>query len=162
MMSAYNGKSKRIKNALVALVEGIQYDTGSGGGQAFEQVIGSSHAAFEGWPNAQVLPGDVTVEKPTVNQADRTPAYFVRIRLPLEDTQQAQDAAYDQMYDLTDLVIDAVDQADYDGSLQDGTGLIAITMMNATRGDWIIEPSSNGINLVCDVNVQITYSIDLS
>lgn len=167
---SYNGNSKRIKNALMAMLTAIQYDAGGGAENAFAQVLDNSRNIFDGYPNAQVLPGDITVERPTTGQADKAPAYIVRIRIPLESLDAAnetrtpdeiQSAAYDQMYDLTDLVIDAVDQADHDASLTDDAGLISITMMDATRGDWLVVTAADGSVLLCDVNLAVSYSRNL-
>lgn len=154
----YNGKSKRIKNALKAIATDLQYNDEP----AFQEVLGSNAGAFNGYPNLQILPGDISTEHVTTGESDHAPAYILRVRIPLEDTNTAQETAVDKMYDLTDLLIDAIEDQDTHMSLTDDDGLIAITKMDAARGDWLEVPASNGANLVCDVNVQITYSKDLS
>jgi hypothetical protein len=154
---AYDGKSKRIKNALVSVLTAITYNDES----AFTQVLDNSRNVFDSYPNVQVLPGDVSNEKTTTGQTDRTPAYIIRIRIPLEDANQTQSTAYDHMYDLTDLVLDELDTSDHDSTLNDIDPTLGVYMMDATRGDWMVVPSSGGDTLLCDVNVQVTYSKDL-
>lgn len=168
-MSAYNGKSKRIKNALVTLLSSIQYDTGAGNEPAFAQVLDNARNVFDGWPNAQVLPGGLQVERPTTDEMDKTPAYIIRVRIPLEALKgeddertpdERQSAAYDQMYDLTDLIVDALAQDDKDASLNDGSS-IAITMMDAKQGDWRIVSGDDGAILLGDLDLTVSYSQDL-
>lgn len=158
---AYNGKAKRIKNALLLLLATIEYDAGGGNEAAFAQILDNNRNVFEGYPNAQVLPGDVTDTRQTVAQTDRMITYMIRLRIPLEDTDASQSATYDQMYDLTDLVLDCFDESDQGSTLADGIGTIGTYFMNATRGDWKIVPAGNGVILLCDINLEITYSKDL-
>lgn len=160
-MSAYVGKSRRIKDALVALLEGVTYDKGSGAGPAFQKVLGSNWSGFDGYPVAQVLPGREATSRPTTGQADKTPDYIVRIRLPLEDTEQSEQETFDYMYDLSDLVIDAIHDADQRSTLEDGRGPLDIYQMDCEQGDWLEVASDNGSNLFFDINVTVSYSKDL-
>ena len=160
-MSAYNSMNKRIKNALVLLATSIQYDVGQGLEPAFTQVLDNNRQVFDGWPNVSVLPGKLQVQRDTTHQADKIPSYILRIRIPMEDSNISQSAAYSYMYDLTDLLIDAFLMADNQQSLTDSQGLIAITMMDTSLGDWLEVPSSQGSVLICDVNIAITYSKNL-
>jgi hypothetical protein len=157
-MAVYNGTAKRVKNALVILLQGITYDTGSGSEAAFTQVLDNTHNEFHADQTAQVLPGDVTDDQPTVAQADRVLSYIIRIRLALEDTPETESNTYDRMYDLTDLVLDTCDLSDRTGSLRDAIGAIGITLMQASRGDWVVLETNAGATLICDINIGITYS----
>lgn len=153
-----------MKDALVSLLQGITYDAGGGAEPAFANVTDNNVGAFEGDPNVQVLPGALTVDLPTTGQADKTPAYIIRLRVPMEDNNISQSTAFNQMYDLTDLIIDAITQADHDGTLVTAVGALpGINMLNvtATRGDWIDMTSFGGAELICDVNVENYYSRDL-
>lgn len=169
-MSAYTGKSKRIKNAVVAILTAITYDTGSGSEAAFAQVLDNPRNIFDGWPNAQVLPGGLRTDRATTDEMDKTPAYIIRIRIPLEslkntaDTRtpdERQSAAVDQMYDLTDLVVDAIADADKASSLNDGAGTIAITMTDTKQGDWRVVSAGDGSVLMADIDLTVAYSRDL-
>jgi hypothetical protein len=164
-MAAFDSMPKRIKNALMLMLGAIQYDTGAGATAAFKQVLDNSRGVFIGWPNVQVLPGSMTDDRQSVDQADITVEYILRLRIPLEDTDQDQSSAFDMVYDLTDLIVDAVDSADQDSTLADGTGnlasLLGNFLMQASRGEWIVYPANEGDIFVCDVNVQITYSKSL-
>ncbi len=117
-MAAYSGMSRRVKNALKALLAQIKYDSGSGEQDAFVSVLGSTEGQFEGYPALRILPGDVTTEKTDTAVNDRTLVYVLRVHLPLEDTAEASEATYDHMYDLTDLIIDTLDRGDYTGALR--------------------------------------------
>lgn len=160
-MAEYNGKAKRIKNSLVALLTGIQYDAGSGPEDAFQQVLGSNYGTFTGWPNVQVLPGHEAVTVVTTHQNDKAPDYIIRVRIALEDTSQSQDAAFEQMYDLSDLMIDAISDADHDSTLNDSEGTLGVYMMNINQGDWAILPTNGGLCLAFDLIVQVTYARDM-
>ncbi len=160
-MAAYNGMSKRVKNALKALLAGIDYDTGSGNEDAFTSILGSTEGQFDGYPAVRVLPGDVTTEKADTGVNDRGLNYILRVHLPLEDTAEASEATYDHMYDLTDLMIDTLDRGDYTGALEDIEPDFGTWILNATRGDWYVTESEAGAVLMCDVNVEVKYSKDL-
>jgi hypothetical protein len=158
-MAAYNGKSKTIKNAIKTLVSTIKYDTGSGEEDAFTLITDSTAGEFDSSPVLQILPGDVTTTKGTTAQNDRVVALILRTHLQIEGDPGNESAVVDHMYDLTDLLIDQLDQGDQDGALA-GTGTGA-WILNATRGDWTVVPQNEGAVLMCDVNVEVKYSKDL-
>lgn len=157
-MAAYSGKSKRIKNALVTLMSGVQYDAGSGNEPAFVSVLDNTQGEFTGYPSLRVLPNDVTNEKYSTHQSDRTVAFVARVHIPLEETPESEAAAFDKVYDLTDLIIDAIDVADSDGTLNTLDATLGVLLMDADRGDWTVQVGQSGVMLLCDVNVTVRYS----
>lgn len=157
-MAAYNGASKRIKNALVTMLQGLTYDTGGGEEPAFQSVRDNTQQRFEGYPALTVLPGDVTTEKESTRQNLKAVAYLLTVHLQFENTPESESAAYDQMYDLTDILIDKLDAADAAGELHTIDGGITTHILNATRGDWYLAPAKSGVILLCDVNVELRYT----
>src|SRR5688500_15917120 len=133
-MPAYNGKSKRIKNALKTLLGGIQYDIGSGNEPAFVSVLDNTTGEFDGYPSLRVLPGDLDTEKASVAENERTTAYVIYVHLPLESKPATEAATYDKMYDLTDLILDCLDEGDYDNSLSAIDSTIGVQFLDAQRG----------------------------
>jgi hypothetical protein len=87
-MPAYNGQSKKIKNALKTMLSAITYDTGSGSEQAFVSVLDNTSGEFDGYPSVRILPADLTTEKGAVAENDRTVAFVIRVHLPLENKRR--------------------------------------------------------------------------
>ena len=156
-MAQYNGISKRTKNALIAIMSAVTYDAGSGAQPAFQDVIGTTEGEFDGYPILRVLPGELRTEKAATAENERTLVFILRTVLPLEETTEASSAAYDKMYDLTDIILDTLDHGDYQGILTDTDPTLPTWMLNATRSDWIVAPTPAGVMLVCDVNVEVRY-----
>lgn len=146
------GLSKSIKNALVEVLDGIEYQDEP----AFTDVIGHTQGEFDSYPLVRVLPGDQTSERSTQSQNDRTIRYIVRTHVELNGG-----TAFDYMYDLTDLIIDTINEADFADQLSTIDPTIPTFMMQADRGDWFDTDTQAGVVLVCDVNVEVTYSKDL-
>ena len=157
-----NGMSKRTKNALISLLAGVQYDTGDGPEDAFVRVQDNMYLVGDSTPIAMVLPGDVSNQRVSTFQTERTLLYLVRITVQAEDnTDASQSQLIDQLYDLTDLVIDCLDEADQASGLSDTLGSLGTYMLTAVRGDWSEPQTNSGYALACDVNVQIVYSKSL-
>jgi|SRR5215203_1706413 len=157
-MPAYNGQSKRIKNALKTLVQGIQYDAGTGNEPAFVSVLDNTTGEFDGYPSLRVLPGDLDTEKASVAENERTAAYVLYVHLPLEESPATEAATYDKMYDLTDLIIDCLDEGDVDNSLSAIGPTLGVHFLDAQRGDWIVNTSKGGAILICRIDVNVRYS----
>ena len=143
-------QSKSIKNALVTLLSGLQL----AGETAFTEVKGYSAGEFDGYPSARVLPGDQTTEKAAIGQNDRTVSLIVRTHVMATD----DGTDIDYLYDLTDLIIDSLDAADFDNELNIIDPTIQTHMLDATRGDWSMDDFGAGPVLLCDVNVDVKYS----
>ena len=161
-MPGYNGRSKRIKNALMSILSDIEYDAGSGSEPAFTQVVDNTSTEFESYSSLRVLPGDLDTNKASVAENDRTVSYVVYVHLPLEAKPVSESATYDKMYDLTDLIIDRLDVGDYDNALNTSDPTVGTHFLDAERGDWIVNTSKGGAILICQVNVNVRYSIDLA
>lgn len=161
-MAEYNGRSKRIKNALKTVLNTITYDAGSGAEPAFTAVLDNTQGEFDGYPALRILPADYTTDKAAVSQNDRTASYVIIVHLPLESTPEAESATYDKMYDLTDLILDTLDVGDFTGALTDVDPTLGTWILNATRGDWAVNTSKGGAILMCDINCEVKYSKDLA
>lgn len=157
-MAGFNGSSKRIKNALITMLGGLTYDTGSGAEPAFQSIRDNTQQRFDGYPALTVLPGDVTTEKESTRQNLKRVSFLITVHLQFENTAASESSAYDQMYDLTDILIDKLDAADAAGELHTIDGGITTHVLNATRGDWYLAPAKSGVILLCDVNVELRYT----
>lgn len=140
--------SKDIKNALISYIQEQQKD----GEPAFVTVTDSMTKTFTGYPSVAVLPASQSSSKAAYGQNDRTVAFIVRTYLPVE-----QDGSeVDYMYDLTDLLINALDEADFTNALD-----VQTYLLNASRGDWYDTDTEAGPVIMADINVEVTYSKDL-
>jgi hypothetical protein len=160
-MAAYNGQSKKIKNALKAILTAIQYD-GGGGSETAMYVLDSSHGKAEGYPVLRLLPADVDDNKAAVFENERTVNFLLIVELPMEVSPETEAATYDKMYDLTDLIIDTLDVGDATSALHAQDSTLNTYLLAATRGDWYAVAENDGIKLVCDINVAVKYSKLLS
>lgn len=160
-MAAYSSKAKRIKNALMTVLTGLQLDTGSGDEPAFASVIDHTRNQFDNYPAMRVLPGHVDTDKASVSQNDRTVAFMLLGHLPLEDQWNIPGDAFDRMLDLTEIVLDALDVGDASGVLTDIDATLGTWIMNATRGDWTTEATQAGAQLTWNINVEVRYTKDL-
>lgn len=155
----YIGTSKRIKNALKTVLSAITYDTGSGSEPAFLSVLDNTKGEFDGYPSIRILPGDITTEKASVFENDRTVNFVIRVHLFMENKPESESATYDWMYNLTDLILDTLDVGDSTGALNTADPTLQnILMLNATRGDWIVAETDSATALLCDVNCSVHYS----
>jgi hypothetical protein len=163
-MAQYNGISKRTKNALVTIVSDVKYDAGSGEEQAFQSVIGTTEGEFDAYPILRILPGELLTDKSSTAENERTLVFILRTVLPLEDTPEASAATYDKLYDLTDIMLDTLDEGDgrpgRQGILTETDATLPTYSLNATRGDWLVAPTAAGVMLVCDVNLEVRYLME--
>jgi hypothetical protein len=146
-------KSKTIKNAVVTLLDSLQLD----GEPAFLDVKGYPADQFDGFPFVFVEPGDQSSEKAAYGQNDRTVALVVHTHVP----SKTDGSDYDYLYDLTDLILDALDAADFNDSLNELDATITSYILNATRGDWYLANAPAGAALAVDINVEVKYSKNL-
>lgn len=166
-MAAYNSKPKRIKNGLIQMLSQIQYDAGGGNEAAFVAVLGKARGDFTGYPIVRVLPDQLLTGKAAVSVNDRTAMFVCQVHLLLEDqdtngTPIDEAAIYDKMYDLTELILDALDEGDFQNALNTIDSTIGEYILNATRGEWLVATDTKGgAVLVCQVYVEIKYSKDL-
>lgn len=144
--------SRAIKDGLIAILQAIQYQ----GEPAFTEVRGHPRGEFDSYPSVSVLPGDQATEKVAYGQNDRTPSYIIRTQLKATN----DGTEFDYMYELTDLIIDALDSADFDGVLSAAPDVPPVNILNASRADWFEGDSQAGPLLICDVDVSVEYSKD--
>jgi hypothetical protein len=145
-------KSKAIKNALVEILSNCELN----GEPAFTDVKGHPRGEFDGYPSVRVLPGDQSNRKASQGQNDRTPAYVVRTHVPIQD----DGSEIDYIYDLTDLILDTLDTADFENQLNELDPTIGTFILTADRGDWLPVETPTGVVQACDINVEVSYSKD--
>lgn len=149
------GKSRTIKDALVTVLSGIQYQ----GEPAFVNVTDSTAEQFDGYPSVRLLPGSIENTKGSMAQMDRAVEYQAVIHMKLEDVENIQSDVIDQIYDLTDLVIDALDEADFDDSLREQVG--GSYLLRADRAEWDVVDSKAGALIMLVVTITAEYSKNL-
>lgn len=160
-MAAYKGQSRKIKDALVTILSGIEYEKTAGNLEdAFVSVKGYAFGEFDGFPAVRILPGQVDKERGSMSQDDRSVAFVVRVHVEREqDTSEEHDINH--VYDLTDLIMNRLDGADFHNTLEQVDPTIGTYMLECQRGEWSEVTSSVGALLMCDVDVSVSYSKDL-
>jgi hypothetical protein len=147
-------KIRSIKDALVTLLSGIHVD----GEPAFVEVKGHPRGEFDGYPGVRVLPRKpIDNEKGAMAEQDRTNSFIVRVHMPSTD----EGGEFDKMYDLTELIIDTLDQADQDDALNEIDSSIGTYLLNTTGGDWFEQNTQAGLVIMADINVEVGYSKEL-
>lgn len=150
------GKSKirSIKDALITLLSTVEVN----GEPAFVEVKGHPRGEFDGYPGVRVLPRrPVENEKGAMSEQDRTNSFIVRVHMPSTD----EGGEFDKMYDLTELIIDTLDQADNDDTLNEIDDTIGTYLLNTTSGDWFEQNTQGGLVIMADINVEVAYSKEL-
>lgn len=143
-----SSKALDIRDQLKTIIENVQLE----GEPAFAGVIGHPRGQFDKQPMVRILPNDQTSENATFGQSDRTVSFIVRTHLKATD----EGTEFDVMYELTDLLIDRLDQADHNNELDN----FNVFFIETTRGVWFEEESQAGPILSCDLNVAVKYSKD--
>lgn len=167
-MAAYNGLNKRFKNAIMGLLGSLTYDIGNGSGAAFVTVTGDATTEFNSYPIVRVLPGEMDTQKASVAENERTLAYDCYVHLPLENRPQhtvngsqvamSESDIIDWMYDLTDIIIDSLDEGDFHNVLSTYDATLPSYFLEAQKGDWKVKGSKGGALLQCVVSLHIRYS----
>lgn len=140
-------KALIIRDAIIALVEPLQLD----GQPAFVEVKGHPRGEFNGFPSVRVLPADQTSEKAAYGSTDKTVNLSVRTHVPT-----AEDGSeFDYMYKLTDLIMDALETADFRNLLP---SQLDAFHLSASRGAWFDTDTQEGPVLACEIDVSVMYS----
>jgi hypothetical protein len=160
-MASYKGKNRRIKDGLVQILQGITYDTGAGPEPAFVSVLDNTKDEFEGFPAVVVLPNTISSMTATNAEKDHTVSFAVIMHFPLSSPDVVESDTYNHMYDLTDLIIDTTEHADYIGKLSQIDSTIQNWVMDVKQARWYVGQSKSGALLICNVNVEISYSRDV-
>ena len=141
-----SSKALLARNAIIDLLETVQLD----GEPAFAAVQGDPYGAYDKTPIVRVLPASQDSNTAAYRTTDRTVNFNVRTTLPMKRTDE-----FDRLYTLTDLIIDALDQADAADTF---SGTLGTYMMTTTHGDWFEESSESGPMLTAEINVSVAYS----
>jgi len=142
------GKLKDIKTTIVADLTALQY----GDETAFAEVVSDTRATFNSYPAARVILNGQPNEISTNKQNERTAEYLIISYVQYEaNDANAEGAAFDIGYDLTDLVIDKLD------ALQPGFTVIT----QPTQAGWEILETEAGNVLGIMATARIRYSHDI-
>ncbi len=160
-MAAYKGKIRRIRDALVGILQGVAYDAGGGAEPAFGLVTSDPALEFTKEPFCLVFPAPSTDAKGAVGQQDRTVAFAIFITLSMETATRTQQQTYDYMSDLTDLILDGIDEGDYIDSLNTIDPTLGTWLMQATRSNMQPGETKGGAVLLCSIDISVTYSKNL-
>lgn len=150
------GKSVAIKNAVVRLLSDLKYK----GEPAFASVTDSTVDDFSKFPIVRVLPASLDNEKASFYQMDRNLNLQVVVFLQLEDVTKIQAETIDQMLDLTDILMDKLDEGDATNELSSIDPTLRNYLMKATRADWEPVDSKAGSMLMLVIPVEVSYLKD--
>jgi hypothetical protein len=157
-MTVIHGLNRRIKDALVSILSGLTY----GGEPAFVSVLDNTHAEFSGSPVARVLPDGYKSVTGSNYQKDHTVSFSIIISWPLEDPSDVEADLYNAMYDLTDVVVNALELGDHAGQLTTVDPTIQDWKMDVTKAAWRLAAGKTGALLLDEIIVEVTYSQDVA
>lgn len=150
-------KTKTIKNALKEMLSTLEYRDEP----AFVEVVGSTDREFSGYPSVRLLPERIDNEKAAIGQNDRAIHFKAIVHLELENADSIQENIIDHMTDLTDLIMDALDEGDYQNTLEAIDPTIGTYIMSATDAAWDVVDSKAGSLLLLVISISASYSKDL-
>lgn len=159
-MTDARGLNRRIKDAIVTMLTGLEYDAGNGPDKAFQNVIDNTHDDFDAQPIARVLPDGFTSSTAQSYQTDHKVSFSVIVTWALQDPRDVESDLYNAMYDITDLVADLIESGDYQGALSGIDPTIQSWMMNFNKANWKVATGKVGAVLLCEMNISVTYSQD--
>lgn len=142
--------TKKIKNALITGLSDLQ---ATENGTKVQEVRGSSLYAFNSYPAIRVLPNDVTVETETNRSNQRDAQFTLLVHIEVEDKESAnaEEEAYDTMYDLQDIILNKLDSLDWINDLN-------ILKCQGKYGGYEWLEMKAGLNLVFRIDVVASYS----
>jgi hypothetical protein len=151
-MAAGNGRN--IKDALVAMLQAVTY----GAEPAFNMVLDNTRDEFSGSPNCLVLPDKLvsTVESNVTMAHKQT--FSLVLHLPVEKLDTIEQAQYNQMYDLVDLVMNAVENGFYTDFVSQHAPNMHNYLMTCDQGTIRPVQSKIGPILMANMSVSVTYS----
>ncbi|RAN78016.1 hypothetical protein B5P43_18465 [Bacillus sp. SRB_336] len=153
--------NRRIKDALITILSGITYDTGLGEEPAFVSVLDNTKDEFEGYPAIRILPNNLSSVIDTNAQNNHTVSFAVIMHFPLNSPDEVESSIYDRMYDLTDLIVDTAEHADYIDELSTIDSAIQNWLMVVKQGRWYIANGKAGSLLLCNLDIEVSYSKDV-
>lgn len=153
------GKVRAIKNALVTLVSGLEYN----GEPAFTQVTDNTSEDFDSYPAVRILPSPdlISNEIGTMPQNDRTVRFNIVVHDSLEDSKKIQSAVIDGMTDRADLLLDTLDIGDFTDQLKSIDPTLGDYMMSVPSVTLDPVDSKGGALLMLVLSVEVKYSKDL-
>lgn len=157
-MTVVHGMNRKIKDALVTILTGLTY----GGEPAFVSVLDNTHSEFAGSPVARVLPDGYRSVTGSNYQKDHMVSFSVIISWPIEDPSNIEADLYNAMYDLTDVVVNALELGDHAGRLSAIDPTIQDWKLDVTRANWRLAAGKTGALLLDEIIVEITYSQDIA
>jgi hypothetical protein len=160
-MTAYKGRNRRIKDALVTILQGITYDAGSGAEPAFVSVLDNTKDEFEGYPAVRVLPNNLASVTGSTYQRDHTVSYAVIMHFPLEDPNNIESQLYNQLSDLSELIVNVMEQADKSATLSSIDPVIQDWKIDVKSARWYVAAGKAGSLLLSNIDIEVTYSQDL-
>jgi hypothetical protein len=160
-MTAFKGKNRRIKDALVTILQGITYDAGSGAEPAFVSVLDNTKDEFNGYPAVRVLPNNLSSVTGSTFQRDHTVSYAVIMHFPLEDPSNIESNLYNQLSDLSELIVNTMEQADKSATLSAIDPQIQDWKIDVKSARWYVASGKAGALLLSNVDIEVTYSQDL-
>lgn len=160
-MSAFKAVSLHIRDAIIELLQDITFDAGSGAEAAFGLVTNDPAAEFDQEPYCLVYPGKLDTKKAAVGLQDRDVYFAIFIELTLETKNRTQAQTYDYMYNLSELVLNALDVGDFTGVLNTEDSTIVNWILNASRSTMKPAKTKAGAVLLCQIDACVSYSMDL-
>lgn len=156
------GKSRVIRDALVTELTQVQYL----GEPAFMEVSGSTKGQFKGYPAMRVMPGRFANDATGMGETERTVTFDGIVHIEVESNGDSEDDplqdAIDKMLDLTELIADQLDDADFNNRLDDHEpGLNALQISTETI-DWDFLAGDAGTMLLFVVRMSVRYSKELN
>lgn len=157
-MAVTPGTTRKIKDALVAMLQAVQY----GGENAFTSVLDNTHDEFTGFPAALVLPDKVTSVPEALGGVMQHVARFVVVtHIPVASVSSVEQTQYNTIYDLNDLVMNAVESGYLNDFISQQIPGFASYNMECTEGAIRVAKSKVGPILLATLNVEVTYSQDV-
>jgi hypothetical protein len=157
-MTVQAGITRQLKDALVAILQTVQY----GGEPAFVSVLDNTHDEFSGFPAALVLPDKITsVPMGLGGQMEHTAAFEFVTHIPVASPSDVEQTQYNTMYDLTDLLQNAIESGFFTNALSQQ--IAGFASYNMTCKQAVIRPVQSKIGpiLLSRLNIEITYSQDV-
>lgn len=156
-MTAYKSNARAFKDALVTILQGVQLDTGSGAETAFALVTDDPSKAFNQEPYCLVYPGKSEDTVAATHMNDRSQGYLIIIVLSLENGQRTQPQSYDLMYDLTELCLDALDNANWTDAMNSPVNL-GTWWLHTSHNEPIVGDSKGAAILIGTIDVDVNFS----
>ena len=153
-MADTRGMSRRIKDAIVSILAGIEYE----GETAFVSVLDNTKDEFTGYPSVRVLPSELSSSELDSADRDHAVEYAAIMHFPLNSPTDVDSEVYDRMYDLTDLIINTLELHDQDGGLSAIDPEIQAWLMSVPSARWYVGQSEAGALLLCNVTIKVRYS----